>query len=197
LDPDPDSQSVKTALESESRGYDAGKKVKGRKRHLLVDVLGLVLVAWITTPDVQDRDAAAAVLPLAAEQFPTLQKVWADGAYEGPRVADIAQQNGINVEIVKRTDTTPGFVVQAKRWIVERTLGWQSWSSSWPRTPATPRAPPRLMGRAARAPGRSPRGGGRAGSPDTRSMSEGCCRPRRCSTLSNWSPSSARGVSTG
>jgi putative transposase len=121
-----DSQSVKTALEAESRGYDAGKKVKGRKRHLLVDVLGLVLVAWITTADVQDRDAAAAVLPMAAEQFPTLQKVWADGAYEGPRVADIAQQTGIDVEIVKRTDTTPGFVVQARRWVVERTFGWLS-----------------------------------------------------------------------
>jgi putative transposase len=103
-----------------------GKKIKGRKRHLLVDVLGLVLVAWITTADVQDLDAAAAVLPIAAEQFPELQKVWADGAYEGPRVAGIAQQTGIEVEIVKRSDTTPGFVVQAKRWIVERTFGWLS-----------------------------------------------------------------------
>jgi putative transposase len=69
-----DSQSVKTDVEARSRSYDAGKKVKGRKRHLLVDVLGLVLLAWITTADVQDRDAAAAVLPLAAEPFPTLQK---------------------------------------------------------------------------------------------------------------------------
>lgn len=121
-----DSQSAKTALEAESRGYDAGKKVKGRKRHLLVDTLGLVLVAWISTADVQDRDATAAVLPMAAEQFPTLKKVFADGAYEGPRVAEIARQSGLEVEIVKRSDNLPGFVVQAKRWIVERTLGWLS-----------------------------------------------------------------------
>jgi len=119
-----DSQSVKSDVQADSRGYDANKKIKGRKRHVLVDMLGLVLVAWVTTADVQDRDAAAAVLPLAAEQFPTLQKVWADAAYEGPRVERIAQQTGVQVEVVKRSDTTPGFVVQAKRWIVERTLGW-------------------------------------------------------------------------
>jgi putative transposase len=121
-----DSQSVKSDVEAETRGYDANKKVKGRKRHLLVDTLGLVLVAWITTADVQDRDAAAAVLPLASEQFPSLQKVWADAAYEGPRVQLIAQQAGVEVEIVKRSDSTPGFVVQAKRWIVERSFGWLS-----------------------------------------------------------------------
>lgn len=120
-----DSQSAKTDVEAASRGYDAGKKVKGRKRHLLVDTLGLVLVAWITTAGVQDRDAAAAVLPLAAEQFPTLQKVWADAAYEGPRVEKIAQQAGLEVEVVeKRSGKDQGFVVQAKRWIVERTFGW-------------------------------------------------------------------------
>lgn len=69
-----DSQSVKSDVQAETRGYDANKKVKGRKRHLLVDTLGLVLVAWISSADVQDRDATAAVLPLAAEQFPTLQE---------------------------------------------------------------------------------------------------------------------------
>jgi len=121
-----DSQSVKTDVEAETRGYDAGKKVKGRKRHLLVDTLGLVLVAWLSSADVQDRDATGAVLPLAAEQFPTLQKVWADAAYEGPRVEAIAQKEGVEVEIVKRSDNTPGFVVQAKRWLVERTFGWLS-----------------------------------------------------------------------
>ncbi len=121
-----DSQSVKTDVEANSRGYDAGKKVKGRKRHLLVDILGLVLVAWISSADVQDRDATAAVLPLAAEQFPMLQKIWADGAYEGPRVEQIAQQSRIEVEVVKRSDKDKGFVVQPKRWIVERTLAWLS-----------------------------------------------------------------------
>lgn len=119
-----DSQSVKTTEEAESRGYDAGKKVKGRKRHLLVDVLGLMLAVWLTPADVQDRDAAAAVLPLASQQFPTLQKVWADGAYAGPQVQATASEAGIELEVVKRSDLARGFLVQPKRWIVERTFGW-------------------------------------------------------------------------
>lgn len=119
-----DSQSVKTTEEAETRGYDAGKKVKGRKRHLLVDTLGLVLVAWMTTADVQDRDAAQAVLPLAARDYPTLRKVWADGAYEGQQVRTVAKESGIEVEVVKRSDQAKGFVVQPKRWIGERTFGW-------------------------------------------------------------------------
>ena len=121
-----DSQSVKTDVQAETRGYDANKKVKGRKRHLLVDMLGLVLVAWISSADVPDRAGAAAVLPLAAEQFPTLQKVWADAAYAGPIVEHIAEQSGVHVEVAKRSDSQPGFVVQPKRWIVERTFGWLS-----------------------------------------------------------------------
>ncbi|MFL5357968.1 IS5 family transposase [Archangium sp.] len=98
-----DSQSVKTTEEAETKGYDAGKKVKGRKRHLLVDTLGLVLVAWISTADVQDRDAVQAVLPIAAK---------------------VAKDSGITLEVVKRSDKDRGFVLQAKRWIVERTFGW-------------------------------------------------------------------------
>lgn len=121
-----DSQSVKTDVEAQTRGYDANKKLKGRKRHLLVDTLGLVLVAWMSTADVQDRDATAAVLPLAAEQFPTLQMVWADAAYQGPRVELFAQQAGLQVQVVKRSGQDQGFVVQPKRWIVERTFGWLS-----------------------------------------------------------------------
>lgn len=113
-------------MEAQTRGYDANKKLNGRKRHLLVDTLGLVLVAWMSTADVQDRDATAAVLPLAAEQFPTLQKVWADAAYQGPRVEFFAQQAGLQVQVVKRSEQDRGFVVQAKRWIVERTFAWLS-----------------------------------------------------------------------
>jgi putative transposase len=119
-----DSQSVKTTEEAETKGYDAGKKLKGRKRHLLVDTLGLVLVAWMTTADVQDRDATQAVLPLAAQAYPTLKKVWADGAYQGPQVETVAKESGMSVEVVKRSDQARGFVVQPKRWIVERTFGW-------------------------------------------------------------------------
>lgn len=119
-----DSQSVKTTQEAETKGYDAGKKVKGRKRHLLVDTLGLVLLVWMSAADVQDRDAAQAVLPLAAHDYPTLQKAWADGAFQGQQVQKVAQESGIALEVVKRSDKSRGFVVQARRWIVERTFGW-------------------------------------------------------------------------
>jgi putative transposase len=119
-----DSQSVKTTEEAQTKGYDAGKKVKGRKRHLLVDTLGLLLLVWMTTADVQDRDATQAVLPMAAQQYPTLKKTWVDGAYAGPQVEAVARESGINVEVVKRSDQDKGFVVQAWRWIVERTFGW-------------------------------------------------------------------------
>ncbi|WP_275583484.1 transposase [Archangium primigenium] len=96
----------------------------GRKRHLLVDTLGLLLVAWMTTGDVQDRDATPAVLPLAAQQYPTLKKVWVDGGYTGPKVQAVAQESGIDVEVVKRSDQAKGFVLLPKRWIGERTFGW-------------------------------------------------------------------------
>lgn len=119
-----DSQSVKTMQEAETKGYDAGKKIKGRKRHLLVDVLGLLLVSWISTADVQDRDGARKVLPVAAQQYPTLKKTWADGGYSGERVQAVATKTGINVEVVKRSDQAKGFVLLPKRWIVERTFGW-------------------------------------------------------------------------
>ncbi|MFB1481872.1 IS5 family transposase [Corallococcus sp. RDP092CA] len=120
-----DSQSVKASEEADRRGYDAGKQMKGRKRHLLVAVLGLVLVAWVTTTDVQDRDAAAgAVLPRASEDFPSLNKVWADAGYQGPVVADAAKQAGLAVEIVRRAEEDTGFVVQKRRWVVERTNAW-------------------------------------------------------------------------
>ncbi len=119
-----DSQSVKTTEEAETKGYDAGKKVKGRKRHLMVNTLGLVLLVWMSTADVQDRDAALAVLLLAAHDYPTLQKTWADRAYQGQQVEKVAWESGISLEVVKRSDQDKGFVVQAKRWIVERTFSW-------------------------------------------------------------------------
>lgn len=121
-----DSQSVKTTQEAETKGYDAGKKIKGRKRHLLVDTVGLLMVSWITTADVQDRDAVQAVFPIAAQQHTELKKVWADGAYAGPQVQEIAKESGIELEVVKRTDKEKGFIPLPKRWIVERTHGWLS-----------------------------------------------------------------------
>ena len=119
-----DSQSVKTLQEAETKGYDAGRKIKGRKRHILLDTLGLLLVSWMSTADVQDRDATQAVLPLAAQQYPMLKKVWVDGAYTGPQVDEVAKESGITLEVVKRSDQAKGFVLLPKRWIVERTFGW-------------------------------------------------------------------------
>lgn len=120
-----DSQSAKGSEECDERGFDAGKKVKGRKRHLLVDVLGLVLLAWVTTADVQDRDAAALVmLPEGKRENPTLKKVWVDAGYQGPVVQDAAQKAELDVEVVKRNEQQKGFVVQARRWVGERTFGW-------------------------------------------------------------------------
>lgn len=121
-----DSQSVKTAEEAKERGFDAGKEVKGRKRHLPVDTLGLILVICISTANIQDRDAAVRMLPYASAAFPTLVKIWADAGYQGPRVQNAAASAKLQVEIVKRSDTQRGFVVQHKRWIVERTNAWMS-----------------------------------------------------------------------
>jgi putative transposase len=73
-----DRQSVQTMQEAETKGYDAGKKIKGRRRHLLVDTLGLLLVSWISTADVQDRDSVRKALPVASQQYPKLKKVWVD-----------------------------------------------------------------------------------------------------------------------
>src|SRR5436305_13755417 len=91
------------------RGYDAGKKVKGRKRHILVDTLGLVLGVTVHPADIQDRDGAKLVLEKLGSRFPRLQKIWADAAYSG-KLVDWAKEFGNWVlEIVKRSDTAKGF----------------------------------------------------------------------------------------
>ena len=106
------------------RGYDAGKKVKGRKRHLLVDTLGLILVVLVSSAALQDRVAAAPVLSVAHQYFPTLQRIWADGGYAGQLVGGVAEWWHWVLEIVKRSDTAQGFELLPHRWIVERTFGW-------------------------------------------------------------------------
>ncbi len=128
-DPEPsaailDSQSVKATETSEARGYDAGKKVNGMKRHLLVDTLGLVLIVLILTADVQDRDGARQLLEKIKGKFPRLQKIWADGGYTGALIDWVKQMCGWILEIVKRSDQAKGFQVLPHRWIVERTFGW-------------------------------------------------------------------------
>ena len=113
-----DSQSVRTGAEArEMVGFDAGKRVKGRKRHLVADTLGLMLGIEVHSAGVQDRDGAALVLNHITRRFPFIQRFFADAGYQGPRVATAAPRP---VEIIRRTDT--GFVVQPKRWVIKRTF---------------------------------------------------------------------------
>ncbi|CAA9387314.1 MAG: Transposase [uncultured Pyrinomonadaceae bacterium] len=119
-----DSQSVKTDEQAISKGYDAGKKVKGRKRHILVDTLGLLLKAKVLTADIQDRDGAKRLFSEIKEQMPRLQLIWADGGYRGKLILWVAAQCLWILEIVKRNDREKFFIVLPKRWIVERTFSW-------------------------------------------------------------------------
>ena len=107
-------------------GFDGGKLIKGKKRHLLVDTLGLVLHALVTAADVQDRDGGVLLLRTLFGQFPFLRKLFADSAYAGPifHTGAAEAMPSLAVEIVKRSKQTKGFVVEPKRWIVERTIAW-------------------------------------------------------------------------
>ena len=121
-----DSQSVKTIEESaHPSGYDAHKNVKGRKRHLLVDTLGLVLSVYVTSADVQDRVGARCLLAGLKPLLPHLKKIWADGAYTGEKLAGwLEERGGWKLEIAERDREARGFEVLPKRWIVERTFSW-------------------------------------------------------------------------
>ncbi len=100
------------------------KKVKGRKRHVVVDVLGLILAVSVTPASVQDRDGAVPVLREVHREHPTVSKVWVDGAYNGQVIDDLRAETSIDIEMVKRSDDVKGFEVVPKRWIGERTNGW-------------------------------------------------------------------------
>lgn len=137
-----DSQSTRSTPQGGNTGFDAGKKVKGRKRNLVVDSLGLLLAVTITAASVQDRDTAADVVAKAYAKAPTIKKLYADAAYAGQRAAAIEKAHGITVEVVRRPgnrvtgtwreaqqplwpeETTKAFVVQPMRWVVERTHAW-------------------------------------------------------------------------
>ena len=118
-----DSQSAKTSENCDAAGYDAGKKINGRKRHLLVDTLGLIIAVVVTLASVQDRDGAKQVFASAADQ-PRLEKVWADGGYRGKLVDWTSKNCAWNLEIVERPSGSKGFVLLPRRWVVERTFGW-------------------------------------------------------------------------
>lgn len=123
-----DSQSVKTVEESARiRGFDAHKHVKGRKRHILVDTLGLPLSVYVTPADMHDTQGARRLLAGLKFFVPRLKKIWADAAYRGKELADWCKaQRDWDLEVVERTPGMRGFTVLPKRWIVERTFGWLS-----------------------------------------------------------------------
>jgi putative transposase len=116
-----DSQSVKTTEAGGPLGYDAGKKIKGRKRHALVDTDGRGLILEAHPASVQDRDGGAALLRASRRSFPFVEKVFADSGYAGKTVADATV---IAVEIVRKNPDQIGFAVQPRRWVVERFFAW-------------------------------------------------------------------------
>lgn len=138
-----------TSPQGGDSGFDAGKKVKGRKRNLVVDTMGLVIALTVTAASVQDRDAAAAVVAQACAKVPGLEKLYTDGAYGGKCARDIEQTHPIQVEVVRHpgnratgtlldptqspvaAEVGTGFVVLPKRWVVERT---HAWTERWRRT---------------------------------------------------------------
>ncbi len=107
-------------------GFDAGKLVKGKKRHLLVDTSGLLLIAMVHSAGIQDRDGGLLLLATLGGIFPMLATMFADSAYGGPifqaGLTKLLPQ--LNVEIIRRSDKVKGFVALPKRWIVERTIAW-------------------------------------------------------------------------
>ena len=120
-----DSQSVKTTESGGPRGFDAGKKIKGRKRHIVTDTQGNLLSAIVHPANVQDRDGAPAVVTLACASYPTIAHLFADGGYAGEKLENALRKiDGPTIEIVKRPNDAKGFVIVARRWVVERTLAW-------------------------------------------------------------------------
>ena len=120
-----DSQSIKTTEAGGVRGYDASKKVKGRKRHIAVDTLGNLLEVVVHAANIQDRDGARLLLEqLGHETKAGLQRIWADGAYGGRLVEWVREKLGALLEVVPRPPRQEGFQVLPRRWVVERTLGW-------------------------------------------------------------------------
>lgn len=120
-----DSQSVKTTESGGISGFDAGKKIKGRKRHIITDTTGLLVGLAIHGADIQDRDGAPGLLQSIRHSFPWLHHIFADGGYAGPKLKQALDKIGKwTIEIVKRSHSAQGFEVLPRRWVVERTFAW-------------------------------------------------------------------------
>ena len=120
-----DSQSVKTTESGGPRGYDAGKKIKGRKRHIVTDTAGHLVGLQVHPADIQDREGAVGVLASIRSLYPWLRHIFADGGYAGDKLRGAMTAFGKwTIEIIKRSDFAQGFEVLPRRWVVERTFAW-------------------------------------------------------------------------
>lgn len=119
-----DSQSVKTTESGGLRGYGAGKKISGHKRHLITDTIGLPLNLAVHAANIQDRDGLTLACRWIKRQFPWLLCLCADAGYHGPIVAGHVAGAGFKLEIVKRPPHAEGFEIIPRRWVIERTFGW-------------------------------------------------------------------------
>ena len=119
-----DSQSVKTTERSSERGFDAGKLVKGRKRHVLVDTVGLILAVVVTSANIQDRDGARLVLAQLSGACKKLRLIWVDGSYRGKLLDWVLGTFRFRLQPVLRPNGHKGFVLLPRRWVVERTFAW-------------------------------------------------------------------------
>lgn len=140
-----DSQSVKCTAVAGVRGYDKAKQVTGRKRHVLVDTMGLLLVVVVTAACVQERDGAKLLFQRLTGACKKLRRLWVDGGYRGPTLRDwVAQHCRFCLAVVLRTDDQKRFVVLPRRWVVERTFAWlnhhRRLSKDYERLPVTSEA---------------------------------------------------------